>query len=586
MNRSAALISATTAAFACLAVSMSSAPASVPADPRYQWAGAPSDPRFAEQWSLANSGQSIEGVAGTPDADIDAPEAWDTTTGSDQLLVAVLDSGTSFSHPDLAANLAQNSGETGGGRESNGADDDRNGFVDDFRGWDFEAQDNDPTDEIGHGTHITGVLAARGDDGAGVTGVLQRARVLPVKVGGPDGPRASAAAAGIRYAAARGARIVNLSFSGPIASRAIREAIRSAPDTLFVAAAGNDGRNIDVAGEYPCAFEEPNIICVGASDQRDGLAGFSNHGAGAVDVAAPGRAILGPAESAGYRFLDGTSASAAIVSGIAGLALAQYPQGSVAYLRRTVLGSAELRPGLRSRVATGGRVNAALSLDVRPPEPFSLRLPTDRASTRRTKPNFSWRQARDEKTGVEGYELVIDGRVARRVSARATSTRPAQPLAEGRHTWLVRAFDGLRHRRDSRQPRTIVVDRTRPGGTLTVAGQSLSAVVSRGLAVRCAARERARCVIELRLGPRTARRLGLRVRGRRSVLIGRSAPALRPAVERAVRVRLSPAGRGALRRAQRRSVNVALIVRARIADAAGNADSAARTLILRRAQSS
>lgn len=171
---------------------------------RYE--AAPNDPLFGRQWGLDNNGQPIpdssgpdaRALPGTPDADIDAREAWDVTTGSDGLIVAIADSGVAYDHPDLAPNVWRNPGESGAGREVNGVDDDRNGFVDDVSGWDFEQNDNDPRDVVGHGTQVAGIVG--GNDGQGVTGVNWRVRLMPLVTGG-DVPNTAAIAAAFAYAA-------------------------------------------------------------------------------------------------------------------------------------------------------------------------------------------------------------------------------------------------------------------------------------------------------------------------------------------------------------------------------------------------
>ena len=274
------------------------------ADPRVAWAepntyqhaaGLPNDPYLAEQWGLHNTGQTVNGAAGAAGADIHAPEAWAKTTGSPDVKVAVVDSGINFDAPDLAPNIWRNPGESGGGRETNGVDDDGDGFVDDWRGWDFVQQDNLPADNFGHGTHVAGTIAARGDDGTGVAGVAWRASLIPVRVlDNRDVGVCSDVAAGLAYAVRAGARIANLSVGAGLPCQAERDVIDGAPNTLFVVAAMNDGLDVDATSVYPCAYPEPNIVCVAATDSRDQLAAFSNYGARSVDLAAPGVSILSP----------------------------------------------------------------------------------------------------------------------------------------------------------------------------------------------------------------------------------------------------------------------------------------------------
>ena len=255
----------------------------------------PDDPHFAEQWALRNTGQAVGGVTGTVGEDVHAQAAWDLTQGSDDVLVAVVDSGINYGHPDLAPNVWRNAGESGGGHEHNGVDDDGNGVIDDVFPQDRVAGDHDPVDENGHGTRVAGVLAARGNDGFGTTGLAWRAKILPIRVldGEGFGDTASVAA-GFRDAAQRGASIVNASIEGA-RSEAVADAIGDAGDTLFVVASGNSGVDLD-GGEpdWPCAYTFENMICVGAADADGRLAPFSNHGDVSVDLAAPGVFVLAP----------------------------------------------------------------------------------------------------------------------------------------------------------------------------------------------------------------------------------------------------------------------------------------------------
>jgi subtilisin family serine protease len=273
-------------------------------DPRVAWAepnpyrhaaAAPNDPFFESQWGLRNAGQTVEEAAGAAGADIDAPEAWERTTGSPDVKVAVIDSGIAFDQPDLAPNIWRNPGEFGNGREANRVDDDGNGFVDDWRGWDFVQRDNDPADNYGHGTHVAGTIAARGNNGLGITGVAWQASVIPVRT--LDNLKAGSCAdtaAGMAYAVRAGARVVNVSLGSKLPCQLERDVIEGAPDTLFVVAAMNDGEDVDAAPIYPCVYPSANIICVAATDSSDALADFSNYGAQSVDLGAPGRSILSP----------------------------------------------------------------------------------------------------------------------------------------------------------------------------------------------------------------------------------------------------------------------------------------------------
>ena len=267
----------------------------------------PADPHFPRLWGLHNTGQKVNGVTGTSDADIDAPEAWDLSTGSEEVIVGVVDTGVAYDHPDLAPNIWVNPGETGEGRETNGLDDDGNGLVDDWRGWDFAGSDNDPWDDHGHGTHVAGTIGAKGSDAYGVAGVSWQVRIIPLKVCGADGLCwLSDVLAGYLYAVEKGARVINVSLAcGPdpnCYSEMERDVIAGVPETLFVVAAGNDSVNNDQPGKpsYPCNYPEPNIICVAATDQNDALASFSNWGPTSVDLGAPGVNIL--SAQPGYGF--------------------------------------------------------------------------------------------------------------------------------------------------------------------------------------------------------------------------------------------------------------------------------------------
>jgi thermitase len=271
----------------------------------YHTSATPNDARFPELWGLNQAN----------DADIDAPEAWDLTTGSSSVIVAVVDSGVAYDHPDLAPNIWANDDP------ANGVDDDGNGFVDDTHGWDFVDNDNAPIDENGHGTHVAGTIGARGNNGIGVAGVNWNVSVMPVRAGDAWGRLTDADVAdAFAYACRNGARVVNGSFGATETSQLMYSAI-VAPEcanTLFVFAAGNDGANNDAVPRYPCNYRAPNVLCVAATDRNDQLTGFSNYGASSVHLAAPGVDILStvPGQQAitpveGFETDDGWTATAA-----------------------------------------------------------------------------------------------------------------------------------------------------------------------------------------------------------------------------------------------------------------------------------
>jgi len=335
----------------------------------------PNDTHFGLLWGMHNTGQNVNGTTGTDDKDIDALEAWDITTGAGRVVVAVIDSGVDGSHPDLSANLWTNPGEIAG----NGVDDDGNGYVDDIRGWDFTNKDNNPADDNGHGTHVTGTIAAVGNNGIGVAGVAWNVKIMALKSFRADGRGlTSDAILAIAYANLMGADVINNSWGGGPYSQALFDMIR-ASSAVVVCSAGNSGQNNDLIPHYPSSYTSANILAVAATDPNDNLALFSNFGVTSVDVAAPGVNILSTLSTTtvaggGYDYKSGTSMAVPFATGVAALLKAKsHPSGIsdnssnssvtgsglsnleiIAKIKETV----DSVDSLNGQIATGGRINA------------------------------------------------------------------------------------------------------------------------------------------------------------------------------------------------------------------------------------
>jgi subtilisin family serine protease len=328
------------------------------AEPNYivQLAGIPNDPYFDSLWGLHNTGQSW----GTPDSDIDAPEIWDLTHGSADVVIAVIDSGIDYTHPDLASNIWVNAGEI----PNNGLDDDGNGYVDDLRGWDFLNNDNDPMDGNSHGTHCAGTIAAVGNNTIGITGVLWTAQIMPLKFIGPDGlGSVDDAIDAILYANRMGAHVISNSWGWDSTYlQSVKDAIDQST-AVVVCAAGNSGANTDIYPFYPSSYTSPHIISVAATDHNDNLADFpgwwgSNYGLSSVDVAAPGVDILSTYPENRYAWMSGTSMAAPHVAGVAGAVKSLCPEMSNLQMKDSLLNNVDQIPSLEGKIRYGGRVNA------------------------------------------------------------------------------------------------------------------------------------------------------------------------------------------------------------------------------------
>ena len=321
----------------------------------------PNDPQFNDQWALANSGQR----GGTQGADISATLAWATTTGTRDVVVAVLDSGVDYRHEDLEPNMWTRPASIDPYEDAD------LGIVDDVYGFNAIENASDPMDEHGHGTHCAGIIGAEGQNGIGISGVNWQVRIMPLKFmnAGGYGTTKDAIEA-INYVINRkqagvNVRIISASWGSTQKSRALEDVIRKAyeNDILFVAAAGNASVDNDRSPHYPSSYNVPNVVSVAALDRKDQLASFSNYGVKSVAVAAPGVDILSTWLGNAYEEKSGTSMATPVVSGVAALILAEHPRMSVDDLRRKLLASTDPIVALKGKTVTGGRINASKALE-------------------------------------------------------------------------------------------------------------------------------------------------------------------------------------------------------------------------------
>jgi subtilisin family serine protease len=399
-------------------------PAVVYAEPNYlrNISVIPNDTYFDQQWGLNNIGIFAGGTEG---ADINAPEAWDISTGSD-VIIAIVDTGIDYSHDDLQGNIWANTDENC----TDGIDNDLNGYIDDCRGWDFstceffddsevcitpKSQDNDPMDDNGHGSHVAGIAGAKGNNSSGISGALWNAQLMPVKFQNADGIGTIAdEVEAIQYAIMNGALVINASFGGTTFSNTESDIISVANNAgvLIVASAGNGGEDgigddNDLVPHYPSSYSQPNIISVAATDQDDLRGSFTNFGLNSVDVAAPGVFVLSTIVKnsafalcsgnpfAGLDFCAGTSMSSPHVSALAALLYSYYTHFTDDQIRSTILEFVDKIPSLDGIVATGGRIDAYRSLS-------SLLNPTDLTATASSATGISLEWA-DNATGENGY---------------------------------------------------------------------------------------------------------------------------------------------------------------------------------------
>jgi subtilisin family serine protease len=322
-------------------------------------AKSPNDIRFDSQWALHNTGQN----GGVPDADIDAPEAWDITTGNETVIIAVIDSGVDYNHEDLKANMWTNQGEIPG----NGLDDDGNGYIDDYFGWNAVDGNGDPMDDMNdaHGTHVAGIIGAVGNNGIGISGVCWNCRIMALKFMSESGTLSDEIKC-IEYAIKNGAHIINGSYGDYEFARTERAALMRARDAgiLCAFAAGNKGYDNDDHHHYPSSYDLDNIIAVAYSTRKDELNEWSNYGPASVDIAAPGTHILSTMPSNSYQSMGGTSMAAPHVAGLAALIKSHDFSLTYTEIKDRILSNGDPIASMTGKLLTGARINAYRAIDV------------------------------------------------------------------------------------------------------------------------------------------------------------------------------------------------------------------------------
>ncbi|MFZ3230083.1 MAG: S8 family serine peptidase [Pseudobdellovibrio sp.] len=316
------------------------------------------DPMFGQLWGMTNAGQKDStGVVGVVGVDIDAEKAWDIETGSKKMIVAVIDTGVDFNHPDLKDNLWTNVVEANG---KAGIDDDNNGVIDDIHGFNAATGDGNAMDDQGHGSHCSGTIGAKGNDGKGIVGVNWDTQIMAVKFLDSSGSGTlESALKAIDYATKMGAKVMSNSWGGGGFSQTLLDAIKRSNDAgaIFIAAAGNDGTNNDTVATYPANYDVANIVSVAAVNNKGELADFSNFGKKQVHIGAPGVNIYS-STGGNYASWSGTSMATPHVSGVAALVWSHEPALTAIELKQRLIATARPIAGIRGKTQSGGLVNA------------------------------------------------------------------------------------------------------------------------------------------------------------------------------------------------------------------------------------
>ncbi len=389
----------------------------------------PNDPMYGNLWGMTN---------------IKAPAAWDIATGDPEFVVAIIDSGIDYNHPDLAANMWKNAAELNG---TAGVDDDGNGYVDDIYGWDFANRDKDPWDDNGHGTHTAGTVGAAGNNGVGVVGVNWNVKLMALKFLNRRGSGTTDnAIAALNYAVAMGVKVSNNSWGGGSYSQALYDAIVAGQSVnhLFVAAAGNSSKDTDAEPHYPSSYDCPNIISVAAIAEGDLMASYSNYGLTTVDLAAPGSAIVSTTPKNTYSSYSGTSMATPHVAGAAALIWDKNPTWTWPQVKDQILSTARAIPALANKTVTGGTLDLAATLGgtTPPPTPTPTPSPTPPPTTSyihlgglsgvgATASNTKWSATVTVTVHDANHDLVAGALVTGAWSAGATGTASCTTSADG-----------------------------------------------------------------------------------------------------------------------------------------------------------
>lgn len=366
----------------------------------------------------------------TAGADIDTNLAWDITTGSSDVIVAVIDTGVDYNHEDLASNMWVNTGSSDG-----------------VHGYDFYNDDNDPMDEHGHGTHVAGTICAQGNNKVGVAGVAWQCKIMALRFLGADGSGfTSDAVRAIEYAVANGAKISNNSWGGePEYSSALYNAILSAAsnDHLFIAAAGNGGSdgvgdNNDSTPDYPSSFDLDNILSVASTNANDDLSSFSNYGSNRVDIGAPGEDIVSTYTKTGkYEIASGTSMAAPHVAGVAVLVASMHPEWGYSDIKNRILSTTRPLTSLTGKTVTGGVLNAFNAVQepaASPIEPTALSA----TAVSDTEITLTWE---DNSNNEQGFRIERNSGYLATVGANVTTYSDTGLDPETTYSYQVLAYN-------------------------------------------------------------------------------------------------------------------------------------------------